>query len=126
MGDSHSLEVAKEVDQQGSDYLGEVGAERREGGREGGREGEREGGREGGRKREREEGKKRGKKGRREGEGEKEKELLLTENHGRVDLAVSVSGAVADTLLLEVIRSHGNHHRLLLQSINVLHHTPSH
>ena len=83
-----------------------TGIKEKEGGREGGKEGRKEGGR--------------------EGRGEKEKELLLTENHGRVDLAVSVSGAVADTLLLEVIRSHGNHHRLLLQSINVLHHTPSH
>ena len=87
--------------------------------RERGREGGREEGRGGGRKREREEGREGGK-------GRKGERLLLTENHGRVDLAVSVSGAVADTLLLEVIRSHGNHHRLLLQSINVLHHTPSH
>ena len=50
----------------------------------------------------------------------------LTEDHCRVDLAVSVGGAVALALLHEVLRGHCYHDRLLLQSVNVLHHSPSH
>jgi len=53
------------------------------------------------------------------------RECELTKDHGGMDLAVSIGGAVANTLLLKVIRCHGNHHSLLLQSVNVLHHTSS-
>lgn len=49
-----------------------------------------------------------------------------TQDHGRVDLTVSVSRAVGNTLFLEVIRSHGEHHCLLLQSVNVFNHTTRH
>ncbi len=37
-----------------------------------------------------------------------------SEDHGRVDLTMRVGGAVGHALLLEVIRGHGEHHRLLL------------
>ena len=50
----------------------------------------------------------------------------LTEYHGGVDLAVGVCGAVALALLHQVFGGHCNHHRLLLQSVNVLHHSSGH
>ena len=51
--------------------------------------------------------------------------VLLTKNHGWVDLTVGVSGTVAAFSLLQIIRNHGYHDCLLLKGINVLHHTPS-
>ena len=50
----------------------------------------------------------------------------LTEDHCRVDLAVSVGGAVALAFLHEVLRGHCYHHCLLLQSVDVLDNSPSH
>lgn len=49
-----------------------------------------------------------------------------SQDHGRVDLTVCVGGAIGHTLFLEVIRGHGEHHSLLLQSVNVLHHATCH
>lgn len=37
-----------------------------------------------------------------------------SQDHGRVDLTVRISGAVGHALLLEVIRGHSEHHCLLL------------
>ena len=51
---------------------------------------------------------------------------ILTKDHGWVDLTVCVRGAVAAFSLLEVIRNHGNHHSLLLKSVNVLDHPTGH
>ena len=51
--------------------------------------------------------------------------VLLTKNHGWVDLTVGVSGTVAAFSLLQIIRNHSYHDCLLLKGINVLHHTPS-
>ena len=49
------------------------------------------------------------------------------EDHGRVDLAVGVRGAVDVVLLaVEVVRRHGDHGRLLLQTVDVLHHARRH
>lgn len=37
-----------------------------------------------------------------------------SKDHGWVDLTMRIGGAVGHALLLEVIRGHGEHHRLLL------------
>lgn len=37
-----------------------------------------------------------------------------TQNHGRVDLAMRVGGAISHALLLKVIRGHGQHYSFLL------------
>ena len=44
------------------------------------------------------------------------------QDHGRVDLAVGVGGAVGALLLGEVLRGHGQHDGLLLKGVYVLHH----
>ena len=49
------------------------------------------------------------------------------QDHGRVDLAVGVGGAVGRVLVLhQVVRGHGQHDGLLLQRVNVLHHAAGH
>ena len=50
----------------------------------------------------------------------------LTEDHGWVDFAVGVCGAVSLALLHEVFWCHGNHNRLLFQSVDVFHHSSGH
>jgi len=41
--------------------------------------------------------------------------------HGRVDLTMAVSAAVLFPLVMQILREHCEHYRLLLKRINVLH-----
>lgn len=51
--------------------------------------------------------------------------VLLTKNHGWMNLTVGVCRAVAALPFLQVIRNHSYHDCLLFKSINVLHNTTS-
>lgn len=46
-----------------------------------------------------------------------------SQDHRWMDFTVCVGGTVGHALLLEVIWGHGQHHSLLLQSIDILHYT---